>query len=180
MANQNQTSTRFKDEIRIISPWACFAASLIFIVGIVGGLVVSATQTNPTPALLRFALGLFAGAVLGALLGCYILLIGYINRDAARRGMSRLGWTLIAIFVPNGLGIVLYFVLRKPRVARCPECAAMVQPGFSFCPHCRTRLQPVCPHCQRTVDSSDKFCPYCGGAMDTAGAAPPAPAPSQA
>ncbi|MGA7375746.1 MAG: zinc ribbon domain-containing protein, partial [Candidatus Sulfotelmatobacter sp.] len=89
-----------------------------------------------------------------------------------RRGMSRLLWTLIAIFVPNGLGIVLYFVLRKPRAVTCPQCNAEVEPGFSFCPRCRNRLRPACPHCQRSVDLGDKFCPYCGGTLESAAGAP--------
>ena len=50
---------------------------------------------------------------MGTLLGCYSVLIGYVNQDAGRRKMSRLLWTLVAIFVPNGLGILLYFVLAQ-------------------------------------------------------------------
>jgi RNA polymerase subunit RPABC4/transcription elongation factor Spt4 len=173
MANVKQNSTRFKDEIRIISPWAFFIASVIIVVGIVAGLVAGVKETNPADVAVRSLLGMIAGAVVGALIGCYIMLIGYINRDAGRRGMSRVGWTLIAIFVPNGLGIVLYFVLRKPRAANCPQCDAVVQPGFSFCPRCRNRLQPVCPRCQRSVDLHDKFCPYCGGTLESAAAISP-------
>jgi predicted amidophosphoribosyltransferase len=84
--------------------------------------------------------------------------------------MSRWLWTLIAIVIPNALGVVLYFILRKPRAANCSQCEAEVEPGFSFCPRCRTRLQPVCPHCQRSVGLNDKFCPYCGGDLESDGA----------
>lgn len=164
----NQTSTRFRDEIRIISPWTFFLAALTFLSMVVLVVVVAGRDHNPPPVAVRCLLGILAGA----LLGCYIVLIGYVNRDAGRRGMSRLLWTLIAIFVPNGLGIVLYFVLRKPRTANCPQCHAEVEPGFSFCPRCRNRLQPVCPHCKRSVNPGDKFCPYCGGALEAAASAP--------
>jgi hypothetical protein len=112
-------------------------------------------------------------------LGCYAVLIAYVNQDAGRRGMSRLLWTLIAIFVPNGLGVVLYFVLRKARTAHCPQCCAEVDPSFSFCPRCRARLKPVCPHCQHCVELGDKFCPYCGGALEPAPGVSSAVAPSQ-
>jgi hypothetical protein len=162
MPVKNESSTRFADEVRIISPWAFVIAFLCFVAAVVGMVLVavfdkSAKPTPPIPVMAIF------GIVAGTLLACYILLIGYINRDAGRRGMSRLLWTLIAIFVPNALGIVLYFVLRKPRIAHCPQCGSGVEPGFGFCPRCRCRLSPVCPHCQRGVHTNDKFCPYCGG-----------------
>jgi hypothetical protein len=164
MTTRNQTSTRFKDEIRIISPWAFFIAALVLVSMVVLIVLVAVRDQNTPSAPVRYLLGVIAGTVLG----CYILLIGYVNRDAGRRRMNRVLWTLIAIFVPNGLGIVLYFILRKPRAVNCPQCNAEVEPGFSFCPRCRNRLQPVCPHCQRSVVPGDKFCPYCGGALEPA------------
>ncbi len=164
MTNRNQTSTRFKDEIRSISPWVFFIASLVLLSMVVLLVVVVGRDHNAPPLAVRLLLGVIAGT----LLGCYVVLIGYVNRDAGRRKMSRLLWTLIAIFVPNGLGIVLYFILRKPRSVNCPQCGAEVEPGFSFCPRCRNRLQPVCPHCQRSVNLGDKFCPYCGEALESA------------
>lgn len=165
---RNQTSTRFKDEIRIIPPWVFFLAALVFLSTATLLVIVLGRDRHAPPLAVRELLGVVGGTVLG----CYVVLMGYINRDAGRRSMSRLLWTLIAIFVPNGLGIVLYFVLRKPRAARCSQCAAEVQPGFSFCPRCRNRLQPVCPHCQRSVNLGDKFCPYCGGDLEPAAGAP--------
>jgi hypothetical protein len=164
MTFRNHTSTRFKDEIRIISPWAFFLAALVFLSVPVLFVVLVGRDHNAPPLAVRWLMGVLAATVLG----CYVVLIGYINRDAGRRSMSRLLWTLIAIFVPNGLGIVLYFVLRKPRTAHCPQCNAEVETGFSFCPRCRNRLGPVCPHCQRSVDPGDKFCPYCGGGLESA------------
>jgi len=171
----NQTSTRFKDEIRIVAPWVFFFAVLTFLAMVVLVVVLAGRDHSAPPLALRCLLGVVAGA----LLGCYVVLIGYINRDAGRRRMSRLLWTLVAIFVPNGIGILLYFVLRKPRTANCPQCHADVEPGFSFCPRCRNRLQPVCPHCQRGVNPADKFCPYCGAALEMDAGMPPSAAPTQ-
>ncbi len=169
----NQPSTRFRDEIRIVSPIAFWLAALGFLSMIFVVIVIAGRDHNPPALPIRALFGILAGTVAG----CYIVLIGYINKDAGRRGMSRLLWTLIAIFVPNGLGIVLYFVLRKPRIAHCPQCNAEIEPGFSFCPRCRYRLQAACPHCQRSINPGDKFCPYCGGALDAAaGAMSPATA----
>ncbi len=158
MPVKNETSTRFMDEIRIISPWAFFFATWPYLAAI--GAMVYATLSGKPP--MSMAAMVAAGILGGTALACYILLIGYVNRDAGRRGMSRLAWTLLAIFIPNALGIVLYFVLRKPRIATCPQCGAPLEPGFGYCPGCRYRLNPVCPKCQRTVHAGDKFCPYCG------------------
>jgi Double zinc ribbon/Phospholipase_D-nuclease N-terminal len=160
----NPTSTRSKDEIRIFAPWAYYTFAAVFV--IVAVLFVTVLGLDPKAP--RFPIRCLLGLLCGTVLGCYAVLIGYINQDAGRRRMSRLLWTLVALCVPNGLGIVLYFILRKPRIAHCPQCDAQVEPGFSFCPRCRTRLRPVCPHCQRSVDLGDHFCPYCGGALDQA------------
>ena len=159
MPVKNETSTRFIDEVRIVSPWAYVFAALGFLLSVTAAVYATLTGTSPFPLPFLVLLTIFAGA----LMACYVLLIGYINVDAGRRGMSRLAWTLIAIFIPHALGIVLYFVLRKPRTLTCSQCAAAVEPGFGFCPECRARLQAVCPHCQRGVNAATKFCPYCGG-----------------
>lgn len=171
----NETSTRFMDEVRSISPWAFFLAALAF-VGMIAVLLIAThgDKTAPPPAVM-----VLLGILAGTLFACYVLLIGYVNQDAGRRGMSRALWTLLAIFVPNALGIVLYFILRKPRLLNCPQCGVVVEPGFGFCPRCRCRLSPVCPHCQHGVNLGDKFCPYCGGDLAAGGNAGSTPAPNQ-
>jgi hypothetical protein len=160
MTVTDQTSTRSKDEVRIFAPWAYCVFGLVFVTIT----VLFATLVDMKGH--AFPLRCLLGAIAGTALGCYAVLIGYINQDAGFRNMSRLLWTLIAIFVPNGLGILLYFVLRKPRSAHCPQCNAEVDPGFSYCPSCRNPLKPVCPHCQHAVGFGDKFCPYCGGSLE--------------
>ena len=161
MPLKNETSTSFADEIQIISPWVYFLSCLGFVSMVTLFALVTPPDKNPPPRVVMVIVGI----VLGTLLACYILLIGYINRDAGRRGMRRVLWTLLAIFVPNALGIVLYFILRKPRIVKCPQCQAVVDPGFGFCPQCRHRLGSVCPQCQRSVKAGDKFCPYCGAGL---------------
>ena len=162
MPVKNETSTRFMDEVRIISPWAFAIASLAYVAA--AAAIIFAALTDKTGDRFYTLPVMIPVGFLGAtLIACYILLIGYVNRDAGRRGMSRLGWTLLAIFIPHALGIVLYFVLRKPRIMNCSQCGAAVEPGFGFCPRCRSRLNAVCPHCQRNLNATDKFCPYCGG-----------------
>ena len=187
----DDTSTRFRDEIRLISPWAWLVAAVgflslagFFIAILEWGCCMSTTTWTsgsalkwtctpfgssppdgihpPTP--LVVLLGIFGGC----LFACLILLIGYVNGDARRRGMNRALWTLLAIFIPNGIGILLYFLLRKPRILTCPQCSALVEPGFGFCPQCRHNLNAICPQCQRGVKAGGRFCPYCSAEMGTA------------
>jgi RNA polymerase subunit RPABC4/transcription elongation factor Spt4 len=175
MAVRNETSTRFMDEVRIISPWAFFIALFGFVAIVTLMVVLALSDQNGPPLAVIVPFGIVAGTALG----CYILLIGYVNRDAGRRDMSRVLWTLLAIFIPNALGIVLYFILRKPRIANCPQCHAVVEPGFAFCPRCRGRLGLACPECRRSVSADDKFCPYCGADLGTSVSTIPAPVQSQ-
>ena len=178
MPIKNETSTRFMDEVRIIQPWAYVIALLGYAVPLVA--MVFALHTNKTgDPFYRLPVLLPLVFVAGSALACYILLIGYINVDAGRRGMNRLAWTLLAILIPHALGIVLYFVLRKPRVLKCPHCSAIVEPGFGFCPRCRCPLNAICPHCQRGVNVSDKFCPHCGGDLGSSGNPISVPVPNQ-
>jgi RNA polymerase subunit RPABC4/transcription elongation factor Spt4 len=163
MQVRNETPTRFADEIRIISPIAYFIAFLAFVGMQILVVIVMAHDPKAPPIWGRIGIALLAGAVTVV----WVLLVGYVNRDSGRRGMGPVLWTLVAIFVPNALGIVLYFILRKPRLGFCPQCGTHVEAGFGFCPKCRYRLQPVCPHCQRGVQPGDLFCPYCGGALNT-------------
>ena len=166
MPVKNESSTRFRDEIRIIPPWAYFIAFLGYVAA--GAAVVFSALTNKgSDRFFRLPLLIPLGLTGGTVIACYILLIVYINRDAGRRGMSRLGWTLLAIFIPNGLGIVLYFVLRKALSPKCPQCGQVVESRFGFCPCCRCRLTPVCAQCQHTVNVADKFCPFCGNDLRT-------------
>jgi len=169
MPVRGDTSTRFMDEVRIIPPVAWVIAVLLFLVlPMIMVFVVSHDPAQPPLAII-----VPATLIPATLLACYVLLIGYVNKDAGRRGMSRALWTLIAIFVPNALGIVLYFVLRKPRVQRCPHCREVVESGYGFCPTCRYRLSPACPQCQRGVNLSDRYCPYCGADLRSPAQAAP-------
>lgn len=170
MEVKNENQSTLGREIRIVPQWAWVLAVTAFIAAqIFFNFVIVHHQHHP-PAVGRFLLGLAAG--IGA--GCFLLFIGYINRDAKRRGMSPTLWTIVAIIIPNALGIILYFVLRQPLRGPCPQCGNPVQPGFSFCPRCSYKLNPSCPQCQRSVGADDLYCPYCGTSLR----GPAAPAPN--
>jgi hypothetical protein len=160
----------FWQEVRIIPRIAWLLA---FIIGIGAFLLVLYTITpGPLGPLVQPHLGLpeaiiiiIAPALL-CLLG--VLLLGYINIDARRRGMRHLMWTLLAVFIPYGIGIILYFVLREPLLISCSRCETKGRASFVFCPACGNELLPSCPNCKRAVDPEWNRCAYCGTTLHSA------------
>ena len=171
MLPRDETQTGLTVEIGVVPPWAWALAGIAFVAAQWFFNIPLAHHSDAPPAWARALLGLVAG--IGA--GCFLLLIGYINRDAKRRAMSPLLWTIVAIIIPNALGIILYFILRQPRSSACPQCGNAIQTGFNFCPRCSYKLSPSCPQCQRVVGMNDVYCPYCGTAVRNQ-AAPESPA----
>lgn len=166
--------SRFREELRIISPVAWMTAVLVA-VGIFSCVFFVAIPHDP-----KMSKWPPAGAVAFAIWPTLLLfgvvsMAGYINADARRRGMRHVMWTLLALFLPNTLGIILYFILRDPLQARCPKCGAQGRVNFTFCPQCGTQLGQACPACKRPVEPGWSSCPYCGGGL----AAGNHPAPRQ-
>ena len=152
---------RFSDEIRIISPIAWIIALLI------GGGMFSMLLFVAMPGDTKLSKWPYVGQVAfsiwpGLLLMVMVLLIGYINADARRRGMRYVMWTLLAIFIPNAIGVILYFVLRDPILVPCPRCGHLEAPGLIFCPQCGGELSASCPSCKRAVKNDWRRCAYCG------------------
>lgn len=92
------------------------------------------------PFVVRYAFILVAGLYFGS----YVLFSGYVFRDASRRGMPKVPWTIIVLVIPYGVGFLLFFLLRKPL------------------------LQP-CIHCGRGIGIGQAFCSFCGGPQENAG-----------
>jgi len=161
MQGITETSRGPAAEIKVIPSWAWALAGIGFVGVQIAFHMLIGREHDAPPPWARPLLGL----LLGLVVGCYLLFIGYINRDAKRRGMNPALWTIVALFIPNALGILLYFVMRQPLRALCPSCGAGVDPGFSFCPRCSYKLSANCPQCQRAVGVEDLFCPYCGKSL---------------
>jgi len=161
MQVKDEPQNVLKSEIKIVPVWAWALAGIPFIAAQWFFNIAVARHANAPPAWARPLLGLLLGVVAGS----FVLFIGYINRDAKRRGMSPTLWTLVAILIPNGLGILLYFILRQSLRSTCPQCGNAVQPGFNFCPCCSCKLSPSCPQCQRVVGVNDVYCPHCGTSL---------------
>jgi hypothetical protein len=155
--------TRFSDEVRIIPTVAWIIATLVavgtfcllFFVAIPHGHNV---KHWPQAAQIAYSM-------LALIPAFAILLVGYINADARRRGMRYVMWTLLALFLPNSLGIILYFIFREPLLKQCPKCGAKNRVTFTFCPQCGTELAKSCPACKHAVEPGWSRCAYCGGAL---------------
>ena len=162
-----QRRTEFSDEFGIIPGFMVpvaivgFACMMFIFLN-----VMPRHDPHAPPAPVRLLLGVVIGSVVAA----YLLLIGYVNQDAKRRNMGQLLWTLLVIFIPNGIGFLAYFLLRKPLVEACPRCHERVEKGFHFCPKCGNPLMPTCSQCGQSVSADYVCCPYCGKALAAPGA----------
>ena len=143
-----------KREIMLIPGWAFAIAVLVFV--LVPACFFMFVKDAPMP--LRILMGFLPGTALAFL----ALMVGYVNRDAGRRGMSRALWTVLVLVIPNAIGFILYFLLRSPLRLDCPKCGAIVDPSVNFCPSCRYNFHPTCPQCSSTVQPGDTFCANCG------------------
>ena len=154
-----QRRTTFRDEFAIIPSFMIPVAIIGFACMMFVFLDVMPNHDRHAPP---YPARLFLGVLLGCVVAAYLLLIGYVNQDAKRRNMGQLLWTLLVIFIPNGIGFLAYFLLRKPQVESCPRCHERIEKGFHFCPRCGYTLAPTCSQCGQAVSPQYVCCPYCG------------------
>jgi hypothetical protein len=188
----------FREEFRIIPRWLVVTGVLLWVVAIALGTMVNLGQTlvihtspshsadvhNPIwppefgddPAVASLLLALTITAVAIPLAG-FLLLLGYVYRDAKRRGMHAGLWLLLILILSPAylaIGFLLYFFLREPLPYACPQCATIVGARFNFCPNCNTNLHPSCPNCRQEVSEADKFCANCGNTLSRGTSTAPA------
>lgn len=98
------------------------------------------------------------------------ILIGvYVYRDARRRGMNAVLWTLIAILAPSLIGFIIYLLVRgNYSNLKCPRCDATVTEQYVVCPKCGAKLKPSCPNCSTPVEPDWAVCPKCAQPLPTA------------
>ena len=134
-----------KSGFSLIPIGAKVAAALLF-PAIVAGLNWFFIDRN-TLSLAEVGLVTVICAIGGLFAVAYVLLAGYVYADASQRGMSAIAWTALSVLVPNAIGFVLYFVLRKPIVHPCPNCGCGVAQGAAFCSRCgQSQLNAEVPH----------------------------------
>ncbi|MDE6590245.1 MAG: zinc ribbon domain-containing protein [Oscillospiraceae bacterium] len=100
----------------------------------------------------------------------------YVCRDAKRRGMNVVLWTLIVVIAPALGGFIIYLLVRGGHPdLECPQCGTQVTEQYVVCPQCGARLRYVCPNCAAPVERDWKVCPRCAAPLDGAweGVTPP-------
>ncbi len=112
--------------------------------GVLIGLVAGYFTAAPGAELRSMAAGGGAALAGGVLSAIWLLCLGFVYADARRRVMPPVPWTLVAMLVPNLLGFLLYFVMRKPLTVPCPSCNRPISPDQPFCSWCGTsHLRPL-------------------------------------
>jgi hypothetical protein len=156
--------SKFRDNLSVIPRGAKVAAWLVSLglaafVGFMASFPPDKSQ--PLPPAARVFVPMLTFLVVFVI----IMLDGYVYGDARRRGMRYVMWTLLAIFVPDAIGVILYFILRDPMPVSCPSCSASVLSKFTFCPSCGTSVKPVCSNCGKPVEVAWSNCAHCGSKL---------------
>jgi hypothetical protein len=174
--------TRFEQEWALVPVPARWMAALVFlaIAGLLASLFLVPLVVERTYEGVPFVIPIFVASLIGPVaLAVYVLLIGYVYGDARRRGMNQLMWTLLAVFVPSAVGVILYFILRDPVPVPCPGCGTPARKGFAYCATCGAAVRAACPQCRQPIEPGWRNCVRCGTPLDRPpGGPPPFPAGS--
>lgn len=143
------------------------------------------------PEMMANQLEILAGAIWMTCV-VVILIIGlliaiWVYKDAESRGMSGVLWLLIVWFVAFPIGLIIYLVVRKPKVmapppypmAPPPAYAGAPPPGYGAPPPAYAPPPPGygapppppgapgmnCRYCGAPVPPGSMVCPRCGGRL---------------
>jgi hypothetical protein len=163
-----EAASALNEEVKLIPRWSIAVATVVFVfmqylywVILPAYRVTLHLRPIAAPLGVRFYFAL-SWSSLAAL---YVLMVGYVSRDAPRRSMSTRLWVVICLAMQGGIGLVLYFLLRQPVVARCPSCGTSIHTEFHFCPQCAYQVSAACGNCYRGVRITDVYCVYCGHSL---------------
>ena len=157
--------SRFDQEFALVPQGARWTAVLVCLLAtmLLGAIFLVPGFAERSSTAFAVMAPMFLLSLVGvAFLGAYVLVIGYVYGDARRRGMNHILWTLLAIFIPNAIGIILYFILRDPVPVPCPACHAPGRKGHAFCPSCGAAVRPACPQCRQPIEAGWRVCASCG------------------
>jgi amino acid transporter len=166
---------KFREELRIIPKWLVWTCGILSVLALIAGIGINLANMHTgdnvfpddsfrtQPFLSCLALAGFI-TLIATFSSIFLFILGYVYRDAKRRGMHPGLWTLLVLILSPAyfcIGLIIYLLVREPLPYNCPQCTALVSARFNFCPNCKCNLHPACPQCQHEVSDSDKFCPFC-------------------
>jgi hypothetical protein len=169
--------TRFEEEWALVPAGARWVAALVFLAmaSLMASLFLLPLIVEHEYRGLLFVFPVFLMTLIGAVaLAIYVLLVGYVYGDARRRGMNQVMWTLLAIFIPSAVGVILYFILRDPIPVPCPSCATPARKGHAYCARCGAAVRAACPQCRQPLEAGWRNCVHCGAALGQGAGGPPA------
>ena len=159
-----QAASSFSEEVKLIPRWSIAAAGFTFLfMEYLSWVILPAHRLHPSTA--PFGLRFYFALSCSTLAALYVLMVGYVSRDAPRRAMSTHLWVIVCLAMPGGIGSVLYFLLRQPVVGLCPSCGTSIHAEFHFCPQCAYQMSAACGNCYRGVRITDLYCVYCGHSL---------------
>src|SRR5580658_10937989 len=123
--NNAEAVSSITEEFKLIPRWSIAAASLVFVfMQYLYWVILPAYRLayKVRPIAAPIGVRFYFALSWSALAALYVLMVGYVSRDAPRRSMSTRLWVVICLAMQGGIGLVLYFLLRQPVVARCPSC----------------------------------------------------------
>lgn len=184
----------FRNELRIIPKWLVWTCIVLYIVALIVGIGINLHHFAANGPIfpddtLRYSPLLSCLALAGVItvmalaFTMVFFMLGYVYRDAKRRGMNAGLWTLLVLILSPAyllIGLIIYLLVREPLPYTCPQCGVTVTARYNFCPNCKYNLHPACPACQREVADDDKFCPYCATELTHAPKPTPALPPNNA
>lgn len=161
--------SRFSEEMKLI-PRPAWAVAVVLGLAFLGGLFLYGIFEVDNGSVFEFGpfLAVLMAAFAVVMFSVFVLLVGYIYADARRRGMRPVLWALLAFFIPNAIGVLLYFILREPLLTTCPRCGAGTKPSFPFCPACGASIANSCPSCRSTIEPGWSHCAKCGAQLTAA------------
>jgi hypothetical protein len=163
-----QAISSITEEVKLIPRWSIAIASLAFVfMQYLYWIILPAYRVSYKlrPVAAPIGVRFYFALSWSALAALYVLMVGYVSRDAPRRNMSTRTWVIICLAMPGGIGSVLYFLLRQPVVAVCPSCSTSIHAEFHFCPQCAYQVSAACGNCYRGVRVTDSYCVYCGHSL---------------
>lgn len=73
-----------------------------------------------------------------------IFLCLFIYSDAKERSDNPLLWAVVVFFVPDFIGLLLYFIIGRKKMVACPACSARMPRDSRFCPFCGRKVSGGC------------------------------------